>query len=178
MVIPEDMNSFSLGQEISLISVGMLDFLGIFYSHGRLQRSSTRKPNHLRILAVALGWACAEAIAHYFIPLWIGARDIEFSWQYVEMGLLSNINLILYLSSSAAVWLGMRNDLGPVGLSVVVFACISQLLLTSMGNYLKLSRNHASMSVLLVRFLVSLLLLGLVWVNYNVYTRKTLTKKE
>jgi len=55
MVIPEDMNSFSLGQEISLISVGMLDFLGIFYSHGRLQRSSTRKPNHLRILAVALG---------------------------------------------------------------------------------------------------------------------------
>jgi hypothetical protein len=41
-----------------------------------------------------VGWAAAEAIVSYLIPLWIGARGMEFSWEYIQMGLASNINLV------------------------------------------------------------------------------------
>eukprot|EP00465_Bigelowiella_longifila_P004778 CAMPEP_0185262682 /NCGR_PEP_ID=MMETSP1359-20130426/10770_1 /TAXON_ID=552665 /ORGANISM="Bigelowiella longifila, Strain CCMP242" /LENGTH=155 /DNA_ID=CAMNT_0027849701 /DNA_START=212 /DNA_END=679 /DNA_ORIENTATION=+ len=141
--------------------------------HGWLQKKA--KPNHLRILAVALGWAGAEAIVHYLIPLWIGARDIEFSWEYIEMGLLSNINILQHLSTSTAVWLGMRNDLGTVSMSVVTIVCTAQLLLSAFGNHMKKSLvlDYSSSSVLGMRFMVAISMFALVSVNYGIYTKRT-----
>jgi hypothetical protein len=46
------------------------------------------------LLLYGIGWSTAEAIVSYLIPLWIGARGMEFSWQYIEMGVTSNINLV------------------------------------------------------------------------------------
>jgi len=177
MMIPEDSNVFSWSQELPIILVGVLDYGGLYMMHGRLQRKGTRKPNHLRVLAVAIGWACAEALVHYLIPLWIGARDVEFSWDYIEMGVQSNINLILHLASSTVVWLGMRNDLDPMAFMVVIVSCFCQLILSSVGNYMKLNLQHASSTILAMRFSCAAVLLTVAWVNFRLYSRKTSRKQ-
>eukprot|EP00470_Lotharella_oceanica_P001243 CAMPEP_0170168568 /NCGR_PEP_ID=MMETSP0040_2-20121228/1555_1 /TAXON_ID=641309 /ORGANISM="Lotharella oceanica, Strain CCMP622" /LENGTH=177 /DNA_ID=CAMNT_0010406839 /DNA_START=229 /DNA_END=762 /DNA_ORIENTATION=+ len=176
-MIPEDSNVFSWSQELPIILVGVLDYGGLYMMHGRLQRKGTRKPNHLRVLAVAIGWACAEALVHYLIPLWIGARDVEFSWDYIEMGVQSNINLILHLASSTVVWLGMRNDLDPMAFMVVIVSCFCQLILSSVGNYMKLNLQHASSTILAMRFSCAAVLLTVAWVNFRLYSRKTSRKQ-
>jgi hypothetical protein len=51
-------------------------------------------PAVLRVLAVTIGWAFAEAVAQYALPLVIGARGNEFSWEYLEMGILANISIV------------------------------------------------------------------------------------
>lgn len=40
------------------------------------------------------GWALFESLAQFLLPLWIGARGMEFSWEYIEMGIDSNVNLV------------------------------------------------------------------------------------
>jgi len=172
MMIPEDSNRFSLSQELPILLVGLLDFVGIYLMHQRLQRKGTRKPNHLRILTVALGWACAEALVHYLLPLWIGARDVDFSWDYIEMGLLSNVNLALHLSNSASVFLGMRNDLDPIAFAMVLASCALQVSLPTLGNYMSLSLNKSSSTVLMLRMAIAVPLLGMSWINFRVYDRK------
>eukprot|EP00472_Partenskyella_glossopodia_P005003 CAMPEP_0197532646 /NCGR_PEP_ID=MMETSP1318-20131121/40478_1 /TAXON_ID=552666 /ORGANISM="Partenskyella glossopodia, Strain RCC365" /LENGTH=186 /DNA_ID=CAMNT_0043089281 /DNA_START=186 /DNA_END=746 /DNA_ORIENTATION=+ len=171
-MIPEEEESFHLLQEIPLFLVGFLDLVGIYMMHGRLQRKGSRKPNHLRILAVALGWGCGEAVVFYLIPLWMGARDMEFSWAYIEMGVLSNIKLLLHLATSTAVWLLMRNDLDPVSFIIVGGVSISQMLLPTICNYMKLSLKQASSVILGLRFGVAVVLLGLAWINFRLYSRK------
>ena len=33
-------------------------------------------------------------LPHSCVPLWVGARGIEFDWRHVQMGLDSNISLV------------------------------------------------------------------------------------
>uniref|UniRef100_A0A8C9L191 BOS complex subunit TMEM147 n=1 Tax=Serinus canaria TaxID=9135 RepID=A0A8C9L191_SERCA len=47
----------------------------------------------LRILVAALGWASAELLTARCVPLWVGARGVEFDWRHLQMGLDSNISL-------------------------------------------------------------------------------------
>ncbi len=54
--------------------------------------------NSLRILAIGLGWAVTDSLLQYAAPLWIGARGLEFSWQYLEMGVHANIDLVRHHS--------------------------------------------------------------------------------
>nr|XP_041568368.1 transmembrane protein 147 isoform X2 [Taeniopygia guttata] len=48
----------------------------------------------LRILVAALGWASAELLTARCVPLWVGARGVEFDWRHLQMGLDSNISLV------------------------------------------------------------------------------------
>jgi hypothetical protein len=40
------------------------------------------------------GWAFAASVLHRLAPLWIGARGLEFTWEYIFQGLEANANLI------------------------------------------------------------------------------------
>ncbi|NWZ98450.1 TM147 protein, partial [Nesospiza acunhae] len=46
------------------------------------------------ILVAALGWASAELLTARCVPLWVGARGVEFDWRHLQMGLDSNISLV------------------------------------------------------------------------------------
>jgi hypothetical protein len=41
-----------------------------------------------------LGWAVAESILMRLAPLWIGARQLEFSWEYIQMSIEANFSLV------------------------------------------------------------------------------------
>ena len=40
------------------------------------------------------GWAMAELISMRLLPLWVGARGIEFSWKYIQLSFEANISLV------------------------------------------------------------------------------------
>lgn len=41
-----------------------------------------------------VGWASAEFLTTKLIPLWVGAKGIEFDWKYTQLSLDSNISLV------------------------------------------------------------------------------------
>lgn len=45
------------------------------------------------------GWAFADSVLHRLAPLWVGARGLEFTWDYILQGLEANANLVLNCSS-------------------------------------------------------------------------------
>merc|ERR1712012_1406093 len=73
-----------------------------------------------KILVAGLGWASAELIATRAIPLWSGARGVEFDWKYMQLSLDSNISLVQHVATTALVWLYTRHDLLPQHFSVVL----------------------------------------------------------
>lgn len=40
------------------------------------------------------GWAFADSVLHRLAPLWVGARGLEFTWDYILQGLEANANLV------------------------------------------------------------------------------------
>lgn len=61
----------------------------------------------------AMGWATAELLTSRCVPLWVGARGIEFDWRHVQMGLDSNISLVRHVAAAALLWASGRHDLPP-----------------------------------------------------------------
>ncbi|KAI9127219.1 hypothetical protein K1719_001778 [Acacia pycnantha] len=49
--------------------------------------------NH-KFQAVGLGWAFADSVLHRLAPLWVGARGLEFTWDYILQGLEANANIL------------------------------------------------------------------------------------
>uniref|UniRef100_A0A3Q3ELX6 BOS complex subunit TMEM147 n=1 Tax=Labrus bergylta TaxID=56723 RepID=A0A3Q3ELX6_9LABR len=64
-----------------------------------------------KIMVAAMGWATAELVMSRCLPLWVGARGIEFDWKYIQMSFDSNISLIHYIAMAAVVWMFTRYDL-------------------------------------------------------------------
>lgn len=44
------------------------------------------------------GWAFADSVLHRLAPLWIGARGLEFTWEYIFQGLEANANLVCFIN--------------------------------------------------------------------------------
>jgi hypothetical protein len=42
------------------------------------------------------GWAFADSVLHRLAPLWIGARGLEFTWEYIFQGVEANANLVCH----------------------------------------------------------------------------------
>lgn len=47
-----------------------------------------------KFLVAGLGWASAELLMTRLVPLWVGARSVEFDWKYLQMSFDSNISLV------------------------------------------------------------------------------------
>ncbi|KAL6527390.1 hypothetical protein OROGR_016480 [Orobanche gracilis] len=46
-------------------------------------------------------WAFADSVLHRLAPLWVGARGLEFTWDYILQGLEANANLgVEYITCS------------------------------------------------------------------------------
>ncbi|XP_071656673.1 BOS complex subunit TMEM147 isoform X2 [Patagioenas fasciata] len=97
-----------LGKEFLRASLDVLDLLGLQVA---LWRGAGR--GELRILVAALGWAGAELVSSRCVPLWVGARGVEFDWRHLQMGLDSNISLARHVAAAALLWAGGRPELPP-----------------------------------------------------------------
>ncbi|XP_065182888.1 BOS complex subunit TMEM147-like [Sycon ciliatum] len=103
--------------EVMKGTMDLLDFLGLYVI---MQRLRVTGQGELKILAVGLGWGCAELLCTQLLPLWVQARGTEFTWANVQTALDSNIGLIQHLTRAGLVWLWMRTDLKKRFLPLVV----------------------------------------------------------
>lgn len=92
--------------EFMKASVDVADLIGL-----NLVMSRNAGKGEYKIMVAALGWATAELIMSRCIPLWVGARGIEFDWKYIQMSIDSNISLVHYIVASAQVWMITRYDM-------------------------------------------------------------------
>ncbi|KAL8625324.1 hypothetical protein ACOMHN_044467 [Nucella lapillus] len=97
-------------------TVDLADLLGL-----HIVMSKFAGKGQLKFMIAGMGWATAELVMTRVIPLWVGARGVEFDWKYIQMSLDSNVSLIHHISTAMLVWLYGRSDLQKSLLPVVLF---------------------------------------------------------
>ncbi len=67
----------------------MLKFCTVrFYMHGKFNIIFSKS------FCTFIGWATAELVMTKLLPLWVGARGIEFDWKYMQMSFDANVALV------------------------------------------------------------------------------------
>ncbi|CAF0895549.1 unnamed protein product [Rotaria sordida] len=124
----DESSSFVVKTEFLKNTVDILDLVGLHFVITRICGKTD-----LKYLVAAIGWASAELVVTKFLPLWVGARGIEFDWKYIQMSFDSNIALIHHLSVAMLIWLRTRNDLNksyiPVINILLLLCCYRPLIL-------------------------------------------------
>merc|ERR1712142_1380989 len=107
--------------------VDLADLIGLY-----LVMNSIAGKGQLKFLIAGMGWATSELVMTRFIPLWVGARGIEFDWKYIQMSFDSNVSLIQHISTALLVWLWSRHDLHrsifPVVVILLTLSCYRPLI--------------------------------------------------
>jgi len=109
-----DIQTNSLATEIAKTTVDFGDIIGLGVVMSRMNAMA-----HIKILVAGLGWAWAELVVTCALPLWVGARGLEFDWKYIMMSLEANVNLVQHLCTTVLVWLWWRTTLATIHRSVV-----------------------------------------------------------
>ena len=86
-----DGNTFDLSQEILKTIISSIDIIGIYFV---LNSKALQGDKDVKILSVGLGWNYGETITSKLLPLWVGATKLEFSWKFIQMAILANINMV------------------------------------------------------------------------------------
>lgn len=95
-----DGSHFDLIQELLKAVINCGDILGIYLILNWKRVGGSDE----RVIGVGLGWALAESIFIRLAPLWIGARQTEFDWEYLRTSLQANISLVVLLAFTTLVW--------------------------------------------------------------------------
>ncbi|XP_002166804.1 BOS complex subunit TMEM147 [Hydra vulgaris] len=100
-------------------TIDLSDLLGLHLLMNRISGSG-----ELKVLVSGLGWASSEFCMTKLLPLWFGARAIEFDWVHTRSSFDTNITLVLYLTIAALIWLRTRKDLQKIYIPVVFIMLI------------------------------------------------------
>ncbi|KAF4367930.1 hypothetical protein F8388_002541 [Cannabis sativa] len=93
--------------------------------------------NH-KFQAVGLGWAFADSVLHRLAPLWVGARGLEFTWDFILQGLEANANLVFSISLAALGSLMWLRKNKPKTLIPIIYVCaVIVATMPSITSYLK-----------------------------------------
>ncbi|XP_012945381.1 transmembrane protein 147 [Aplysia californica] len=119
--------SLDITGEFLKSTVDIADLIGL-----HIVMSKFAGKGQLKFMIAGMGWATAELIVTRFVPLWMGARGVEFDWKYIQMSFDSNISLIHHISVAMLVWLYSRSDLQkssvPIVMALLALACYRPLI--------------------------------------------------
>ncbi|CAG5105599.1 Oidioi.mRNA.OKI2018_I69.chr1.g2276.t1.cds [Oikopleura dioica] len=103
--------------------VSIIDIVGIYYA---LARTGGRP--EIKILSVLVGWGLTDALLSTLLVYWSGARKHEFSWEFVEMAVGYNVELVQLAATVTLVWLWTRTDLNQSAVPVISTVLLISLL--------------------------------------------------
>ncbi|KAH3825876.1 transmembrane protein 147-like [Dreissena polymorpha] len=113
--------------ELMKCTVDIADLVGIYFVMSRIAGKG-----QLKIMVAGIGWATAELVVTRCLPLWVGARGVEFDWKYIQMSFDSNISLVHHIATAMLVWLYYRQDLNksfvPVVMALLALSCYRPLI--------------------------------------------------
>ncbi|XP_061961929.1 uncharacterized protein LOC133682557 isoform X2 [Populus nigra] len=111
----------ALVKELLKALIGFIDVAGLYFALTQLTHRNISQ-NH-KFQAVGLGWAFADSVLHRLAPLWVGARGLEFTWDFILQGLEANANLVLSISLAALGSLMWLRKNKPKTLIPIIYAC-------------------------------------------------------
>jgi len=97
-----DLDSFDVPQELMKAFVSLADILGLHLLF-QAKRSSSGIP-----VVYGLSWAVTESLLQRLVPLWVGARSLQFSWTHTLTSVEANISIATHISFALLVWLWSR----------------------------------------------------------------------
>ncbi|XP_070551800.1 BOS complex subunit TMEM147-like [Ptychodera flava] len=113
--------------EFMKATIDIADLVGLYFV-----MSSIAGKGEIKFMVAGMGWATAELIMTRFLPLWFGARGVEFDWKYIQMSFDSNISLVQHITTATLVWLWSRHDLHksfqPVVVTLLCLSCYRPLI--------------------------------------------------
>ncbi|KAK2178447.1 hypothetical protein NP493_543g01027 [Ridgeia piscesae] len=115
--LPEE--TFDIVGEFLKCTVDFADLVGLHFV-----MSKVAGKGQLKFMIAGMGWATAELVMTRFLPLWVGARGIEFDWKYIQMSFDSNVSLMQHIATATLVWLYNRHDLHKSLVSVVAILLV------------------------------------------------------
>ncbi|XP_010941886.1 uncharacterized protein [Elaeis guineensis] len=129
-------DSFDPYQELLKVLINFIDVAGLYFALTQLTHRNISQTHKFQ--AVGLGWAFADSVLHRLVPLWVGARGLEFTWEYIYQGLEANANLVLNLSLAALGSLMWLRKNKPRTLIPIIYACAGVLAtMPSITSYLR-----------------------------------------
>ncbi|WOK91666.1 transmembrane protein 147 [Canna indica] len=159
--VPENDN-FDPYQELLKALIGFIDVAGFYLALTRLTHRNISQ-NH-KYQAVGLGWAFADSVLHRLAPLWVGARGLEFTWEYIFQGIEANANLVLNLAFAALGSLMWLKKNKPRTLLPIIYACAGILAtMPSIISYLRRTLGWQRPKVLAFEMISSLVMAFLSW---------------
>uniref|UniRef100_A0A0E0KJF7 BOS complex subunit TMEM147 n=1 Tax=Oryza punctata TaxID=4537 RepID=A0A0E0KJF7_ORYPU len=167
--VPEN-DSFDPYQELMKIFIGLIDVAGLYFALTQLTHRNISQ-NH-KFQAVGLGWAFADSVLHRLAPLWIGARGLEFTWEYIFQGLEANANLVMTLSLAALGSLMWLRKNKPRTLVPIIYACALLLAtMPSITSYLRRSLEWQTPKVVGFELFSSLVMAFISWQLFSACQR-------
>ncbi|MBA0836968.1 hypothetical protein Goarm_009155, partial [Gossypium armourianum] len=124
-------DGFDPYQELLKALIGFIDVAGLYFALTQLTHRNISQNHKFQAVGLGecdfdsspLGWAFADSVLHRLAPLWVGARGLEFTWDYILQGLEANANLVLSISLAALgslIWLRKNK---PKTLIPIIYAC-------------------------------------------------------
>ncbi|CAG0882659.1 unnamed protein product [Darwinula stevensoni] len=138
-------------QELLKTTVDLADLVGI-----SMMMNQIPGKGDLKVLAAGLGWATAELFLTRLVPMWFGARGVEFNWKYIQMSIESNINLVGHLTTVTLVWLWSRHDLSQTVFPVITMLLLAMSYKPILMDFITRSAHLGAWSVLIVKAVFTL----------------------
>jgi hypothetical protein len=111
---------------------------------------------------------------HRLAPLWIGARGLEFTWEYIFQGIEANANLVMTLSLAALGSLMWLRKNKPRTLVPIIYACALLLAtMPSITSYLRRSLEWQTPKVVGFELFSSLVMAFISWQLFSACQRPT-----
>lgn len=148
----EETRHFSIVAESVRALLCVVRIVGAYFTIQNIPNLGRFGNNYgIRILVVVLGWAGAEALLHYLAPLWLGARGKEFSWEYLELGVLSNLHILLHGAMIASVWLLSRKPIPMTSYLFPIITLAAYVLYAPAIHFLRDVLGLSALTVMLAR---------------------------
>uniref|UniRef100_UPI0035900715 BOS complex subunit TMEM147 n=1 Tax=Myxine glutinosa TaxID=7769 RepID=UPI0035900715 len=132
--------------ELMKATVEVADLCGLYVVMVRMAGRG-----ELKVMVAGMGWATAELFTSRFVPLWVGARGMEFDWKFIQISLDSNISLVHHLVTAALVWLRSRYDLPHKVSTAVSFLLLLSIYRNFFSELVQWSFVHGGWAILGVR---------------------------
>ncbi|KAH9758465.1 transmembrane protein 147 [Citrus sinensis] len=137
-------DNFDPYQELLKALIGFIDVAGLYFALTQLTHRNISQnhkfqavglgglvktlnlklqSHYLTSFSMLAGWAFADSVLHRLAPLWVGARGLEFTWDYLLQGLEANANLVLSISLAALGSLMWLRKNKPKTLIPIIYAC-------------------------------------------------------
>ncbi|KMZ61998.1 Transmembrane protein [Zostera marina] len=169
--VPEN-DSVDLYQELLKAIIGFTDIAGIYFVLTQLTHRNISQ-NH-KFQAVGLGWAFADSALHRLLPLWVGARGLEFTWEHILQGLEANANLVLNLSLASLGSLMWIRKNKPRTLIPIIYLCAGILAtMPSITSYLRRGLGWHLTKVIGFELCSSLTMAFISWQLFSVCQKPT-----